>query len=159
MEKAVEERGCICIFISKFHCELNLISRVWCHAMKHVKANCNGTVPRLRKLVPESLSTVDVTLTKKLFGQFLTVKEVTGALCHIYNSTSSLNDYLSIAFCRNSSRSSFVSRRCVPTSLRSLSSTTGNVVRGAPALPRSPVDSKYVVMEILAGVSMGSRRM
>ena len=66
VEKVVEERGHICIFIPKFHCELNPIERVWCHAKKHVRANSNGTVPRLRKLVPKSLSTVDVTLIKKL---------------------------------------------------------------------------------------------
>ena len=68
VEKVVEERGHICIFIPKFHCELNPIERVWCHAKKHVRANSNGTVPRLRKLVPESLSTVDVTLIKKFFA-------------------------------------------------------------------------------------------
>ena len=42
-----------------------------------------------------------------------------------------------------------------PASRRSLSSTTGKVVRGAPILPCSTLDSKYVVMEMLAGVSNG----
>ena len=68
MKKAVEERGHICIFIPKFHCELNPIERVWCHAKKHVRANSNSTILRLRKLVPESLSTVDVTLIKNFFA-------------------------------------------------------------------------------------------
>ena len=77
------------------------------------------------------------------------------ALVSMYNIVSirSLNESLSIAFCLSSSRSSFVRRRCAPpASLRSLSSTTGKVVRGAPTLPCSALDSKYVVMEMLAGV-------
>ena len=75
-------------------------------------------------------------------------------------STSSLNKSPSIAFCRSSSKSSFDCRHCfIPASLRSLFSTTGSVVRGVPTLPCNLLDSKYVVMAILAGMSMGNRRM
>ena len=75
-------------------------------------------------------------------------------------STSSLNKSLSIAFCRSSSKSSLDCRRCfIPASFRSLFSTTGSVVRGVTTLPRNPLDSKYVVMATLAGMSTGNRRM
>ena len=31
-EEDIESRGHICVFLPKFHCELNPIERVWCHA-------------------------------------------------------------------------------------------------------------------------------
>jgi hypothetical protein len=43
------------LYLPKFHCELNPIERVWCHAKKHTRAYCNGSIVRLRKIVPESL--------------------------------------------------------------------------------------------------------
>ena len=68
VEKLVEGRDHKCVFIPKFHCELNPIERVWCHAKKHVRSHNNGTIVRLRKLVPESLNTVDVGLIKKFYS-------------------------------------------------------------------------------------------
>ena len=67
LEEMVEARGHICMFIPKFHCELNPIERVWCHAKKHTRANCNGSIVRLRKLIPEGFETVTNEMIKKFF--------------------------------------------------------------------------------------------
>ncbi len=52
--------------LPKFYCELNPIERVWCHAKKYSRAHCNGTITRLRQVVPESLSSV----TREMIGHF-----------------------------------------------------------------------------------------
>lgn len=56
LQQEVTGRGHICLYLPKFHCELNPIERVWCHAKKHTRAYCNGSIVRLRKIVPESLA-------------------------------------------------------------------------------------------------------
>ena len=47
LEELVESRGHLCMFIPKFHCELNPIEGVWCHAKKQTRAHCNGSIVRL----------------------------------------------------------------------------------------------------------------
>ena len=44
-------------FKNKFHCELSAIERCWCHAKKHTRAHANGTITRLRTIIPEGLNT------------------------------------------------------------------------------------------------------
>lgn len=55
----------MCIFCPKFHCELNPIER---QAKKHTKAYADGTITKLRKIVPESLDSVTVNQIKKCFN-------------------------------------------------------------------------------------------
>ena len=55
-------------FFPKFHCELNAIERNWCHAKKYTRAHCNGSITRLRRIVPEALETVSVELMNKFFS-------------------------------------------------------------------------------------------
>ena len=52
VKELVEGRGHIALFIPKYHCELNLIERVWCHSKKYISAHNNGTIARLRKYYP-----------------------------------------------------------------------------------------------------------
>jgi len=35
LEDYVDGRGHICLYLPKFHCELSLIERVWCHSKTH----------------------------------------------------------------------------------------------------------------------------
>ena len=63
----MESRGHLCVFFPKFHCELNAIERVWCHAKKYSHAHANGTITKLRKIVPESLDTCHTDLISKFF--------------------------------------------------------------------------------------------
>ena len=51
----------------KYHCELSPIERVWCHSKKHTRAYANGTITRLRKIVPEGLETCTSDMISKYF--------------------------------------------------------------------------------------------
>jgi transposase len=60
VEEMITERGHMCLFIPRFHCELNPIERCWCHA--------NGSIVRLRKIVPEGLASVSTKLISGFFS-------------------------------------------------------------------------------------------
>ena len=60
LEEYIEQRGHICMFYPKFHCELSPIERVWCQSKKH-------TITRLRKILPEGLDSVTVEQIEKFF--------------------------------------------------------------------------------------------
>ena len=60
LEEYIEQRGHICMFYPKFHCELSPIERVWCQSKKH-------TITRLIKIVPEGLDSVTVEQIEKFF--------------------------------------------------------------------------------------------
>ena len=76
MLEKIESRGHVCLYFPKFHCELNAIERNWCHAKKNTRAYCNGSIVRLRRIVPESLETVSVELIYKFFK-----------ICRVYERT------------------------------------------------------------------------
>ena len=65
VEELIESKGHICLF-PKFHCELNPIERCWCHAKKHTRGYCNGSIARLR-LVPTALDMCNIELIRKFF--------------------------------------------------------------------------------------------
>ena len=67
VEEMLIGRGHMCVFIPKFHCELNPIERCWCHAKKYTRAHCNGSIIRLRKIVPEGLDSVSADLIHRFF--------------------------------------------------------------------------------------------
>ena len=67
LEDYIEQRGHICLFYPKFHCELSPIERVWCQAKKHTRAYADGTITRLRKSVPEGCDSVTVEQIKMFF--------------------------------------------------------------------------------------------
>ena len=58
LEEYIENRGHICMFYPKFHCELSPIERVWCQSKKYTRAYADGTITRLRRIVPEGLDSV-----------------------------------------------------------------------------------------------------
>ena len=68
VEEKVESRGHLCMFFPKFHCELNAIERCWCHAKKYSCSYANGTITRLRTIVPQALDTCKLDLTSKFFA-------------------------------------------------------------------------------------------
>ena len=67
VEEMVTGRGHMCLFIPRFHCELNPIERCWCHAKKYTRAHCNGSIIRLRKIIPEGLASVSKELITRFF--------------------------------------------------------------------------------------------
>ena len=68
VQEKIEARGHTCMFIPKFHCELNASERNWCHAKKYSRKHSNGSITRLRKIVPVALDTCTPEL-KKFFGK------------------------------------------------------------------------------------------
>ena len=67
VEERVEARGHLCIFFPKYHCELSGVERCWCHSKKFSRANCNGSIVRLRNIVPQALETVTTEMIQKFF--------------------------------------------------------------------------------------------
>ena len=57
-----------CFFPPKFLCELNAIERVWCHAKNHARKYVNGSIVRLRTVVPYSMNTCDSELICKFLN-------------------------------------------------------------------------------------------
>ena len=67
VEEMLVGRGHMCLFLPRFHCELNPIERCWCHAKRYTRAHCNGSIVRLRKVVLEGLATVSKDLIHRFF--------------------------------------------------------------------------------------------
>ena len=67
LEELVESQSHICLFLPRFHCELNPIERVWCHSKKHNRANVNGSITRLRDILPHAFDSCSPELIKKFF--------------------------------------------------------------------------------------------
>ena len=63
------EYGHICLYLPKFHCELNPIEQCWCHGKKHTRSHCNGSIVRLRKIVPESLDGITLDTIARFFSK------------------------------------------------------------------------------------------
>ena len=47
-----------CVFIPKFHCELNPIERVWSQSKRYTRAHTDYTIASLRRSIPEGLKSV-----------------------------------------------------------------------------------------------------
>ena len=67
LENLVENRGHLCVFYPKYHCEMSPIELVWCHAKKYTRAYANGSIVRLRNLVPDGLNSVTTEQIKNFF--------------------------------------------------------------------------------------------
>ena len=48
----------ICIFLPKFHCELNPIERCWAQAKRYTRAHCNYSIDGLRNNIPQALDSI-----------------------------------------------------------------------------------------------------
>ena len=60
IEHFLHGKGQGCIFLPKFHCELNPIERCWGQAKKYTRAHCNYTLAGLRKIIPKGLNSVSL---------------------------------------------------------------------------------------------------
>ena len=56
-----------CIFLPKFHYELNPIKRCWAQAKRYTRANTNYSIQRLRHTVPDGLDSVSVDNIRNYF--------------------------------------------------------------------------------------------
>ena len=60
IEHYLNSKGFACIFLPKFHCELNPIKCVWAQAKRYTHSHCNNSITSLRKNVPLGLDSVNV---------------------------------------------------------------------------------------------------
>ena len=67
IEHYLEDKGHICVFLPKFHPELNPIERVWSQAKRHTKAYCNYTLPSLWKNIPNAFNNITQDNIKNYF--------------------------------------------------------------------------------------------
>ena len=71
VEHFLSNRGHIVLFVSKFHCELNPIERVWGQAKVYTRMYTNFTLPRLRVNINPALDSVSTDLIRKYFRRVL----------------------------------------------------------------------------------------
>ena len=65
LEELVHTKGHNCLYLPKYHCEMNPIERNWCHAKKVARQYVNGSIVRLREVVPTSLNAVSIEMMNK----------------------------------------------------------------------------------------------
>ena len=67
IERFLMDKHHVCMFLPKFHCELNPIERCWCQAKRYLRAHCNYTFQGLQKTIPKALDSVQIDSIKKFF--------------------------------------------------------------------------------------------
>ncbi|KAJ7599763.1 hypothetical protein C8J56DRAFT_1072391 [Mycena floridula] len=65
VQEVIEARGHLCIFLPKFHCELNFIEFFWGAVKKYLRKNCDYTFPTLKANMPEALKSVELVTIRK----------------------------------------------------------------------------------------------
>jgi hypothetical protein len=58
VQEVIEAAGHLCIFLLKFHCELNFIEFFWEVVKKYLGDNCNYTFATLKENMPKALESV-----------------------------------------------------------------------------------------------------
>ena len=58
IQHVLNGKGHICLFLPKFHPELNPIERVWSQARRYTKAYCKYTLPSLRKNISKAFDSI-----------------------------------------------------------------------------------------------------
>ena len=67
VEELILNKGQGVLFIPKFHCEINPIECVWCHAKQYTRAQCDYTLQGLEKTLGAALDSVNVEIIKKYY--------------------------------------------------------------------------------------------
>ena len=65
VQEVIEAAGHLCIFLPKFHCELNFIEYFWGATKKYLRDNCDYTFTTLQKNLPKALESVTVETIRK----------------------------------------------------------------------------------------------
>ncbi|TFK17381.1 hypothetical protein FA15DRAFT_683542 [Coprinopsis marcescibilis] len=65
VQEIIMEAGHLCIFLPKFHCELNFIEYFWGAVNRYLRENCNYTFTGLQENMPKALASVPVTTIQK----------------------------------------------------------------------------------------------
>ena len=67
VETYIQAKGHRCLFLPKYHCELNPIERVWGHAKRHTRENCDYTFHGLERTISPALEAASTDLIRKYF--------------------------------------------------------------------------------------------
>jgi hypothetical protein len=65
VQEVIEGAGHLCIFLPKFHCELNFIEFFWGAVKRYLRNHCDYTFDTLRANMPKALASVDTMLIRK----------------------------------------------------------------------------------------------
>ena len=65
VQEVIEAAGHLCIFLPKFHCELNFIEYFWGAMKKYLRNHCDYTFTTLQENVPKALESVAVETIRK----------------------------------------------------------------------------------------------
>lgn len=65
VQETIESAGHLCIFLPKFHCELNFIEFFWGAVKKHLRENCDYTFTGLKANMPAALRSVSVATIRR----------------------------------------------------------------------------------------------
>ena len=64
VQEVIEAAGHLCIFLPKFHCELNFIEFFWGAVKKYLRDNCNYTFATLKENMPKALAAVQLNMIR-----------------------------------------------------------------------------------------------
>lgn len=67
VEELILNKGHRVMFIPKFHCELNPIERVWCHAKSYTHSRCDYSFVGLENIIDAALDSLTVDLMRNFF--------------------------------------------------------------------------------------------
>lgn len=65
VQEVIEAAGHLCIFLPKFHCELNFIEYFWGAIKKYLRDHCDYTFTTLQENLPKALESVAVGTIRK----------------------------------------------------------------------------------------------
>ena len=65
IQEVIENVGHLCIFLPKFHCELNFIEYFWGAVKRYLQEHCNYTFKTLKENMPTALASVSAETIQK----------------------------------------------------------------------------------------------
>lgn len=67
LKKLIDSKGHICLFLPKFHCELNPIECAWGQCKRICRSKCDSSWKNLQTRVPDTLDSIPLALIRKWF--------------------------------------------------------------------------------------------
>ena len=65
VQEVIEAAGHLCIFLLKFHCELNFIEFFWGVVKRYLRENCNYTFDTLKENMPKAMESVKLEVIRR----------------------------------------------------------------------------------------------